>query len=1317
MRDICGRNMVYSYSTEAVQIRRERTGVMNKDVRLSWRIQVALITCLMMLVITVTPPVTGVASAQTTGTPSAEEGGSWSEEIPRMLQAGKYREGVVFAGIDLRQVKDIEDVSEDAEEIMTVDARAAEAAAGDPEAIAEAEAVAEGGEEAAAAEGGKTVEAEGGKKTAAAQEDCVSITCIQRDDMTTEQILKELAKDDSVIFAEPDYIIEEENDDAAQAAGGGTDSAAGSGTDNTATGTATTGTDSAATTGTDPGQTPGGVALQEASSIADLRPFQWSSSDSASLHAKGDPDGMSINVPGFFDEEGSNMDEEVVVAVIDQPVDYTNPDLAPVAYTFTDAEQQTLGCDVHGYNATWQSTDGKLSYWPKGDHGTHCAGIIGAAWDGHGISGVGSKVKLISVQNCLGDGKTSLINVLRGMAFIKRANEECHANIRITNNSWGLNQSSRALDAAVRELGEEQGIISVFAAGNDSSNADEMDNVSDLLINNPYAVIVAATDPGGELAAYSNFSDRLVTLGAPGSGILSTIQSTRECDSAIYIPDATPGTNKLFEGFEDGEPSISINLVDDDMQPVGEPTITGKEGLGYAGEHALRIDLDPDKNPSTIRMDLGDVYGKGVRSGDYLGFAFGQEGTGVIGRTFSYYDDSTHKWVQFTSENTNFYSENDCFGNIWISLPQGADLKDLRIAFKYDAYDDYTDAMYMDSVGIGTQRVPYRMMNGTSMATPAVSGGAAVLASRYPEATGAELANLVTSSVRQLPALAGKTQTGGILDLAVNASPDGTTPAARQPGPDITSASLDGLTLTVEGRNFGGEAGSATVKRPTPGTAGKSQSASVSSWSDKKVVLQLKEKLQGIGQVSLRSKGNGKQDSYTWFVSRSDCVYSEDLPLNKGTRKPFLFDGEGDREASGPLQALKGKLYFLPATVKVEVEPAHRQLMVYDQAEKTWEALEELPVWLEKPSAAVHDGKLIVKGAVMEVASAGGEEVPSSAENPQAAVYAYDPGKDSWTACSAENVTPDDTLVAAGENLLLVGHMPAETGGNASVRTYDPASGGGEKVADFSGSPKNPSAAVSGDVLYMYNKEQYCLESVDLKAGTGGQSQRYDLPGYVGQAPRDETSNDTISKRNGVLVPVSSGVLFLGPAAADGSSDTFLLKTGENSLASCPRRISEDSLLNLTAAADGDQIYVIASAMVEPDGRLFRTDSLENITKKPSVDPTPIPAPAQVVDNPMVARGKTVKLKAKKLRKKSVKVKPSKAYSITGAKGKLTFKKVKVNKKKYRKKFLVNKSTGRITVKKGVRKGVYQVTVRIHAAGDEHHAPKIVKVKVRIRVR
>ena len=56
-------------------------------------------------------------------------------------------------------------------------------------------------------------------------------------------------------------------------------------------------------------------------------------------------------------------------------------------------EQQLLGCDVIGYNARWDFEDGKLVYEDGADHGTHCAGIIGASWDGHGISGVASNVK------------------------------------------------------------------------------------------------------------------------------------------------------------------------------------------------------------------------------------------------------------------------------------------------------------------------------------------------------------------------------------------------------------------------------------------------------------------------------------------------------------------------------------------------------------------------------------------------------------------------------------------------------------------------------------------------------------------------------------------------------------------------------------------------------------------------------------------------------------------------------------------------------------------------------------------------------------
>ena len=110
----------------------------------------------------------------------------------------------------------------------------------------------------------------------------------------------------------------------------------------------------------------------------------------------------SINVPNFGEAEvGSNMDKEIVVAVLDGAIDFTNPDLEDRAYTFSQALQDQLGCDVHGFNASAESTDGKITHHfdhGSDSHGTHCAGIIGATWDGEGVSGVASNVKIVSVQ-------------------------------------------------------------------------------------------------------------------------------------------------------------------------------------------------------------------------------------------------------------------------------------------------------------------------------------------------------------------------------------------------------------------------------------------------------------------------------------------------------------------------------------------------------------------------------------------------------------------------------------------------------------------------------------------------------------------------------------------------------------------------------------------------------------------------------------------------------------------------------------------------------------------------------------------------------
>lgn len=103
--------------------------------------------------------------------------------------------------------------------------------------------------------------------------------------------------------------------------------------------------------------------------------------------------------------------------------------------------------------------------------------------------------------------------------------------------------------------------------------------------------------------------------------------------------------------------------------------------------------------------------------------------------------------------------------------------------------------------------------------------------------------------------------------------------------------------------------------------------------------------------------------------------------------------------------------------------------------------------------------------------------------------------------------------------------------------------------------------------------------------------------------------------------------------------------------------------------------------------------------------------------NTLSAAGKTRVIKYSKLRKKTQYIAPNYAYSISKARGTVTYAKVSVNSKKYAKKFLVNSKTGRITVKRGVRRGTYKLRVKITAAGTAYFkaGSKIVTVIVRVK--
>lgn len=216
----------------------------------------------------------------------------------------------------------------------------------------------------------------------------------------------------------------------------------------------------------------------------------------------------------------SKGSKAIKIAVIDTGVDYNHPDLKGQMWVNEAEKNGEKGIDddgngfiddIHGYdfsNKDGDPMDGQ-------GHGTHCAGVIGAAHNGEGIMGIMNEVQIVAVKFLSDTGSGKSEDALLAIDYAIKAG------VQVMSNSWGGGSRSDALHDAIKAA-QDNGILFIAAAGNDGGNNDskltypasyDLDNI----------ISVGAHDGKGQRARFSNYGKKNVDVFAPGVSIISTV--------------------------------------------------------------------------------------------------------------------------------------------------------------------------------------------------------------------------------------------------------------------------------------------------------------------------------------------------------------------------------------------------------------------------------------------------------------------------------------------------------------------------------------------------------------------------------------------------------------------------------------------------------------------------------------------------------------------------------------------------------------------------------------------------------------------------
>ena len=224
---------------------------------------------------------------------------------------------------------------------------------------------------------------------------------------------------------------------------------------------------------------------------------------------------------------GKTGSSSVYIGIIDEGYMYTHEDLAAnagknpgeIAGNGVDDDGNGYVDDVYGWD--FDGNNNTVFDGTSDDHGTHVAGTIGGIGaNSKGVAGVVWTVKLMNAK-FLGSRGGTTANAIKSVDYFTDLKTRHGINLVATNNSWGGGGFSQALKDAIDRAGAA-GILFIAAAGNSGTDNDVTASYPSGY-SSANIIAVASITNTGALSSFSQYGATTVDLGAPGSGIWSTV--------------------------------------------------------------------------------------------------------------------------------------------------------------------------------------------------------------------------------------------------------------------------------------------------------------------------------------------------------------------------------------------------------------------------------------------------------------------------------------------------------------------------------------------------------------------------------------------------------------------------------------------------------------------------------------------------------------------------------------------------------------------------------------------------------------------------